>query len=131
MGRDVMKNIITSFLIFIVIISSAFFSIKYLNRVCSTLEILSNQIENNIQDDDWNKAYGNSIKFLNEWDRYSQKVSFFTHHAEIDNVNNELWKLTQYTKEKNKDESLASAHVIKFLLKHISEMEKVNLQNIF
>lgn len=126
-----MKNIITSFVIFIAIMLSAIFSIRYLNGVCIKLEGLSMQIENNIQSNEWNKAYNNSLKFLNEWDKYSKKVSVFTHHAEIDNINNELWKLTQYTKEKNKDESLASAHVIKFYLKHIVEMEKVNLQNIF
>ncbi|WML36643.1 DUF4363 family protein [Clostridium sp. OS1-26] len=126
-----MKNIIISFAIFVVVMLSALFSIRYLNSVCIKLEGLSMQIENNVQSDEWNKAYDNSLKFLNEWDKYSKKVSVFTHHAEIDNINNELWKLTQYTKEKNKDESLASAHVIKFLLKHIVEMEKVNPQNIF
>lgn len=126
-----MKNIVISFAIFIAVMLSAIVSIRYLNNVCSKLEGLSIQIENNIQSSDWNKAYSNSLKFLNEWDRYSKKVSVFVHHAEIDNVNSELWKLTQYTKEKNKDESLASAHVIKFLLKHIVELERVNLQNIF
>lgn len=126
-----MRNIVISFVIFITVMLSAIFSIKYLNGVCIKLEGLSMEIENNIQSSEWNKAYDNSLKFLTEWDKYSKKVSVFTHHAEIDNINNELWKLTQYTKEKNKDESLASAHVIKFYLKHIVEMEKVNLQNVF
>lgn len=126
-----MKNIIASFVIFAVVMLTVLFSIHYLNNVCNKLETLDIQIENNIQKDEWNKAYDNSLKFLNEWDKYSKKVSIFTHHAEIDNLNNELWKLTQYTKCQTKDESLASAHVIKFLLKHIVEMEKVNSQNIF
>lgn len=52
------------------------------------------------------------------------------HHSEVDNMNNELWKLTQYTKFNNKEESLASVHVIKFLLKHIIEMERINITNI-
>lgn len=126
-----MKNIIASFALFITVMLIVVFSINYLETVCTKLEGLDVQIENNIKNDEWNKAYNNSIKFLNEWHDYSKTVSIFTHHAEIDNINMELWKLTQYTKCQTKDESLASAHVVKLLLNHIVEMEKVNSQNIF
>lgn len=126
-----MKNILVSFTIFIAMILAVMFSMNYLSNVSAKLESLDTQIENNIQNDEWNKAYDNSLKFLNEWNKYSKKVSIFTHHAELDNINIEIWKLTQYTKCQTKDESLASAHVIKLLLKHIVEMEKVNSQNIF
>lgn len=126
-----MKNIIASFALFIIVMLTVIFSINYLGNVCNKLEVLDVQIENNIKNDEWNKAYSNSIKFLDEWHDYSKKVSIFTHHAEIDNINIELWKLTQYTKCQTKDESLASAHVIKLLLNHLVELEKVNSQNIF
>lgn len=126
-----MKSIVASFIIFIVMVISIFFSINYLNQVCTKLEGLDIQIERNIDNGDWTKAYDNSLKFLKQWDNYSKKISVFVDHEEIDNINNELWKLTQYTKVKNKDESLASNHVIKFFLDHIADMEKVNLQNIF
>jgi hypothetical protein len=126
-----MKSIVASFIIFIVMLISIFISTNYLNSICKKLETLDMQIERNVETDSWNKAYSNSLKFLNQWEEYSQKVSIFVHHAEIDNINNELWKLTQYTKCKNKDESLASTHVLKFYLDHIADMEKVNPQNIF
>lgn len=126
-----MKSIATSFAIFIVIIISILLSTSYLDKVCTKLQSLNIQIERDIDKNDWNKAYDNSIIFLKQWDNYSKKISVFVDHEEIDNINNELWKLTQYTKSKNKDESLASNHVVKFFLNHISDMEKINLQNIF
>ncbi|MCT8975856.1 DUF4363 family protein [Clostridium sp. CX1] len=108
-----------------------FFSINYLNKVCTKLDNLNKEIEISIENKSWTKAYDNSIKFLNQWDNYSRKISIFVNHAEIDNINSELWKLTQYTKCKTEEEALASSHVIKFLLEHIVNLEKVNAENIF
>ncbi|MCS4464474.1 DUF4363 family protein [Clostridium botulinum] len=51
-------------------------------------------------------------------------MSMVTNHSEIDNINIELWKLTQYVKCESEDESLASIHAVKFLLEHIMQMEK-------
>ena len=126
-----MKGFIVSITIFIAMIIGIFFSINYLNKVCAKLETLNVQIERDIESSSWDRAYSNSLTFLNEWKKVSPKVSIFTSHAEIDNVNNELWKLTQYTKCRNEEESLASANVLKFLLNHIVDMEKANTQNIF
>ncbi|MBC2581535.1 DUF4363 family protein [Clostridium sp. DJ247] len=126
-----MKSILTAFIIFIIMLTTMFFSTRYLSKVCSNLKNLNTQIERDIDKDDWNSAYNHSLKFLNQWDKYSKRISIFVNHTEIDNINNELWKITQYTKVKNKDESLASNHVIKFYLDHIEDLEKVNLQNIF
>lgn len=126
-----MKGVITSITIFLVMVIGIFFSINYLNKVCTKLEALDTQIEKDIGSNSWDKAYDNSLIFLNQWDKYSSKISIFSDHAEIDNINNELWKLTQYAKCKDEEESLASVTTIKFLLRHIVDMERVNTQNIF
>ncbi|WP_123054790.1 DUF4363 family protein [Clostridium sp. JN-1] len=126
-----MRNVIISFTLFICMLILNMFSVMYLNKVCNELQSLNSTIESQINSGSFDNAYNTSIEFLNKWDKYSNTISIFVDHAEIDNINNELWKLTQYTKCKNKDESLASAHVLKFFLEHIADMEKVNVQNIF
>lgn len=125
-----MKNIIATATIFIALLTGIFISLNYLNTSCKSLEKSVDVLEKQVNDDKWDEAYKASLDFMKKYKKHSDVISMFVNHQEIDNLNNELWKLTQYTKAKNKDESQASIHVIKFLLEHITEMEKVNFQNI-
>jgi hypothetical protein len=125
------KNVYISFIFFIAIVLAAFFSIRYLDGVCMKFTKLTDELETSINENKWDTSYKTSLEFFDDWQKYSDKISVFVHHAEIDNINMELWKLTQYVREKNKDESLASVHALKFLLEHIDKMERINMQNVF
>ncbi|MGF7145509.1 Cu/Ag efflux protein CusF [Anaerotaenia torta] len=126
-----MKNIVISLMISVIMIMAMSFSIKYLNKVSQDLGRLNDEIEHYIADDNWDEAYKASIDFTEKWIDYSKKIKLYLNHQEIDNIEMELMKLPQYIKEMTKDESLASVHVLKFLVDHISELEKIKLQNIF
>lgn len=130
-GAFNIKKIYIPFIIFIALIFVVFFSIKYLKFVCNDLTELDNKVEENINKGDWKEAGKASISCLESWKKYSDQISIFVNHAEIDNINTELYKLTQYVKTEDKEEALASINVLKFLLEHIVNMEKINLQNIF
>jgi len=106
------------------------FSINYLNKVTDDLGRLNDEIEQYITDINWDKAYKSSIEYTEKWKDYSEKLKLFVDHQEMDKIETELWKLIQYIKEKAKEEALASIHVLKYLVDHISELEKVNIQNI-
>ena len=112
-------------------ITTMFFSIKYLAKVSQNLGRLNDEIEQNIIDDNWDEAYKTTLEFTDKWKDYSKKIKLFSNHQEIDNIEIELRKLPQYIKEMSKDESLASVNVLKFLLDHIAELEKIKIQNIF
>ena len=126
-----MKSVIVSLIISATMITSISFSINYLNKATQKLERLNDEIEQNITDGNWDKAYKTTIEFTEKWKDYSKQIKLFLNHQEIDNIEIELRKLPQYIKEKTKDESLASTYVLKFLLDHIAELEKIKLQNIF
>lgn len=126
-----MKNVIISFTIFIVILIAMTFSISYLNKASSNLQKLNDEIEQCIADNQWDKAYNISMDYTEKWEKYTKVVKLFVNHQEIDNIEIELSKLPQYIKQNTKDESLASVHVLKFLVSHISNLEKINIQNIF
>lgn len=126
-----MKNILISFTIFIVMITSIIFSIRYLDKTTRNIQTLNDKLEEYISKDEWQKAYKVSLEYTLVWEKHSKVIKAFVNHQEIDNVEMELWKLPQYVKEKSKDEALASVHVLKFLISHISNLEKINLQNIF
>lgn len=126
-----MKNVVISLILFIVMIVGITFSLKYLNKASHDLGNLSDEIEQSITDNNWDKAYKSSIEYTEKWKDYAKKIKLFLDHQEMDKIETELWKLPQYIKEETKDESLATVHVLKFLVDHISELEKVNIQNIF
>ena len=126
-----MKNVVISLIISVIMVVAMSFSIKYLNKVSQNLGRLNDDIELQLTDDNWDRAYETSIELTDKWKGYSKKIKLFSNHQEIDNIEIELWKLPQYIKEKTKDEALASVHVLKFLLDHIAELEKIKIQNIF
>ena len=107
------------------------FSLNYLNKVCNEIEIATSNLETSVNNEDWDVAKKQSIKLLNTWEKYADNIAIFIHHEEIDNVNTEVSKLSQYIEFENKDESLADIHVIKFYINHINNFEKINPQNIF
>jgi hypothetical protein len=109
---------------------SIVFSLDYLNKASDNLGKLNDEIEQYISDGYWDKAYKTSIDYTEKWKDYSEMLKLFVDHQEMDKIEIELWKLPQYIKEKTKDESLACVHVLKFLVDHISDLEKVNIQNI-
>ncbi len=88
------------------------------------------QLENLISSESWEKAYTKSKEIFDNWKNDHFVISMVINHSEIDNINNELSKLTQYVKSENKDESLASINIVRFLLEHIMLMEKINIENI-
>lgn len=126
-----MKNVIISIATFFIMIICIFFSINYLSKICLNLQELNNNLEEYINNDNWEKAYETSMNFTKKWKKHSKVIKLFINHQEIDNIELELWKLPQYVKEKTKDEALASVHTLKFLISHVYNLEKVNIQNIF
>jgi len=125
-----MKNVAISFILLVILIITIASSLNYLHKVTDDLGRLNDEIEQYITDSNWDKAYKASMEFTEKWKDYSEKLKLFVDHQELDKIEMELWKLPQYIKEKTKEESLASIHVLKYLVGHLTELEKVNIQNI-
>lgn len=126
-----MKNIWISLVVFTVMIFTMVISINYLNKTCNEFEKSADKLEILLNDDKWKEAYALSNKVYYRWEKQSTIIPIFINHAEVDLVNNEVMKLTQYVKCKSKDEALASNHAIKFYLNNIRTLQEVNIQNIF
>jgi len=126
-----MKDVLISLILSVIMIFTISSSIKYLNTVSQNLSELNDEIEQNINDENWEEAYKITIEYTEKWQSYSKKIKLFLDHQEIDNIETELWQLPQYIKEKSKDEALASVYVLKYLLNHIADIEKIKIENIF
>lgn len=126
-----MKNVVITFITSVIMIVVISLSIKHLNNASKDLLSLNEEIQENITDDNWDKAYKSTMELTEKWNNYSKKVKIFINHQEIDSIEMELQKLPQYIKEQTKDESLASTYLLSFLLDHVAELEKIKLENIF
>lgn len=126
-----MRNVVISFLIFIVMIGVMLFSLKYLNNVCKTFRDESNVLEELIKNSQWEEAADSANSMLERWKKQSTIIPMFVNHAEVDNLTNELLRLTQFVECKTTDEALASTHVVKFWLDNIMALQKINFENIF
>lgn len=126
-----MRNVIISFGIFIIMLGVMFFSLSYLNNTCTKFREESDQLEDLIKSSNWEKAAESANGMLERWKKQSSIIPMFINHAEVDNLTNELLKLTQFVECKTTDESLASTHVVKFWLDNIRSLQKINFENVF
>lgn len=126
-----MKNLVISFILFILMIVGILVSLNYLDKKCSYYGNMAASLEATINNESWDKAYDISKKFLEEWRKDSKTISAYINHLYIESINDQVLKLTQYIETKDKSESLAVVHEIKFFLEGILYMEKVTIPNIF
>lgn len=126
-----MKNMIASFILFIALIVTMIFSMKYLEKKCEYYSKKIEHLEKIVLNNSWDEAYADSTKFLVEWEKDSHIVPAFINHIHVESITSNVLRLTQYTKLKDKVDSLTTIHEIKFLLEEMLDIEKVTLPNVF
>lgn len=126
-----MKNVLLSAALFICVLGFSIYSISHVNKVCTSMLAINSKIENSVKDSSWKKAEKNLNTFAKEWDNHSNMLSVYVHHAETDDISMEVEKLSQAIKYKDAKDSMESAHTLEFLINHIRDLEKINIQNIF
>jgi Domain of unknown function (DUF4363) len=126
-----MKNVLIAFSLFILMIIGIFLSVNVINRRCNHLQNLNSTLESYIIKENYQDAYNLSLDYIAEWEKTSKFLTLYIHHEDIDHLDSELLKLTQYIKMKDNSEGLATVYVLKYLVAHIMSHEKVSISNIF
>lgn len=126
-----MKNMITTCVIFFLMLFLLFFASKYIILTCDKLLDVSAKIEENIVDNNWDESYMLSFDLLNIYEGHITNLSVLLNHTDFNIIYGEIIKLSQYSKCKNKEESLSSIHVIKTLINQVKELESLSISNIF
>ncbi|HEY8891228.1 MAG TPA: DUF4363 family protein [Clostridium sp.] len=126
-----MKNLLIAFSLFTVMIIGIFLSVNVINRSCSDLQKLNSSLEIYIMNENYQGAYDLSLDYKAKWEKASKFLTLNIHHEDIDHLDSEILKLTQYIKLKDRSEGLATVYVMKYLVNHIMSHEKVSIANIF
>ncbi|MBK5241565.1 DUF4363 family protein [Clostridium sp.] len=126
-----MKNAIIALCLFVIMLIGIFISTNAINRSCNHLQDLNSQLENYILKENYEDAYDLSLIYIDEWKKASKFLTIYIHHEDLNYLDSEILKLTQYTKIKDKPEGLATVHVMKYLIDKIMYHEKVSISNVF
>lgn len=125
-----MKNNIISFILFFIVLGFVIFSNNKLVKFCDkTLEI-SNNIEILMTDENWEESYEKTLELKSVMSENFPSISIYINHTDMDNLNIEILKLTQYVKEEDSAEGLATLHVIKCYAEYLKELQEINIINI-
>ncbi|MEG0771869.1 DUF4363 family protein [Clostridium sp.] len=126
-----MKNIIVSIIVFVVMCVCLFFASQYIILTADKLLEVANKMETNIVDEAWDESYIRSFELLDIYEGHIRHMTVFVNHVNVDVIYSEVIKLTQYCKEEDKPEALATLHLIKTLLQEVRQMEQITVNNIF
>ncbi len=79
---------------------------------------------------DWQSCRTNLNGFLEHWDGAKKWFAVFIHHEEMDFINQALYEIEMYIRYEKQAETAAKANVLKILLEHIPENERLTLENL-
>ncbi len=126
-----MKNVIASSILFFLLIGFIIYAERDLSKFLTSLTEACEQLELLINEEEWEASYDLSFKTHQEVKEKALKLSAYINHEDIDCITEEVFKLTQYVKEMEKAEALASVHSIKHEAEIIYRLQKPTLENIF
>ncbi len=126
-----MKNVVISITLFLSLLTFMVYSNKQLSKFCDSITESCDHLEEILKNDEWEAGYDEACKLLEKIKQDASGISVYINHADVDIIANEVFKLTQYVKELDKSESLASVHAVKHQVDYIRKIQELSLQNIF
>lgn len=87
-------------------------------------------IHQDIQADNWDQAYEETISFEQEWKKQAKWWPIVLDHHEMDNIEFSLAKMKEYVKAQDRVLSLGQLSELRLMILHLPEKEAVNLKNI-
>ncbi len=126
-----LKILTTIVVIFVLILCASYFTNYTLSKHAQSLEEKINIIGSNTRKDNWEAAESGLSAIEEEWPKVENTWAALLDHAEIDNIDESLKKVSEYVKARNVPLALAELAVLKQYIKHIPDKESFNLKNIF
>lgn len=123
------KELIVTVIILILIFSLDIITNNYTSHACDELSRSLDNLKLNIQE---NKIAENKIDdiFAN-WKKHYHILAYYIEHDELEKVETELTKLRADIKSEKYEEYTMEIDTTIFILQHIENKEKFNIQNIF
>ena len=125
------KILISITVILAMILSASIFTNRILSKDANSLEEKISAVEADTEKENWETAQTGLATILKEWPKVENKWALLLDHAEIDNIDEALTKVSKYIKAKDVPLALAELASLKKYINHIPEKESLDLKNIF
>jgi len=126
-----MKSILIIAIALSLILGAGYFTMSEVSRTAHILISHSDQMKSSIENGNWEQAQDNFKEFSIFWHNAESMWTILLNHNEIDNIDISLAKIEQYIKARETGLALGEMAILKLLIKHIPEKEKLTLENIF
>lgn len=90
-----------------------------------------NRAEQAVAGGEWDRAVKSIGDMRRDWDQHKRWWALFIHHQEIDNIDIALTRAEEYIRSRESSLAAGELAILKLLLQHIPEKERVQLKNIF
>ena len=126
-----MKEIMISIGVILFILVLDFTTQRYMKQTVDVMTVDLHELRKEIKDEN-KENLEDSIKRLNdEWNNRNKILSLYIEHDELEKVETYLSGFESYVEEEDKALALNEIDKTEFVLEHISNKYKFNMENIF
>jgi len=126
-----MKIITGTVIITVIIFIFAFYSVSVLAQTTEEMTTILEEVEQAVLEHDWELAEVSLDEFKKQWDKKHFVWSLLIEHSEIDNIDISICHIRSYMKLQDLTETYVEIKALFKYLKHIPEMERLTIQNLF
>lgn len=125
-----MRTVISIILIFAAVLSLSIFTSISLDNSSKLLSKDLSAISAEISLDNWAQASDKMKKFEQDWNKVNYWWPMVMDHLEIDHIEFNLARTQEYISAQNSDLALGELSLLKKIIDHIPENDRLNLKNI-
>lgn len=125
-----MRTFPTVFVILVILLVGSFTSYQYIQGTTQNLGSQIASVEKSISSQQWDTAQKELNETQQQWKNTKGWWTILLDHQEIDKIDLSMKRLDHYLVTKDLPLSLGEVSTLELLFNHISDTEKLNLENI-
>ena len=125
-----MRTVPTIIIIVVLLLGGSWTTYRYIQTTTLALGTQLETVEQSISTQKWEAAQKELNTALQRWDKNKTWWTILLDHQEIDNIDMSMNRLEKYIETQDISLSLGEVSTLKLQVDHISDTEKLNLQNI-
>ena len=126
-----MKSVISALLIFILIITTIFFSGLYVNDTTNKMLQIVYKNEKYFSDLQWDKADNEIDKLESLWKKRRPMLSVFLNHSDLSDIDINISKLKNTTKIRDNSDFFYETDNVIHSIYNIKDQQKISIYNLF